>query len=62
MFELKSSTVEGLTESLDASDVSKAVANVTKRAKVCKAEKGSYTFNVFLRKLKLRSMVIINYL
>ena len=30
--ELKSSTVEGLAELLDATDVSKAVANVTKKA------------------------------
>ena len=34
------STVEGLAELLDSNDVAKAVANVMKRAKVCKAENG----------------------
>ena len=57
--ELKS-TVECLAESLDVSDVSKAVANVIKRAKVCKAEQGG-TFNTFSRKLKLENMVIFNH-
>ena len=50
--ELKS-TVECLAESLDVTDVSKAVANVIKRAKVCKAEQGGY-FQHLLKKTKVR--------
>ena len=48
--ELKS-TVECLAESLDVSDVLKAVANVIKRANVCKAEQGGF-FQHLLKKTK----------
>ena len=51
--ELKA-TIECLAESLNVTDaVSKAVANVIKRAKVCKAEQGGY-FQHLLKKTKTR--------
>ena len=50
--ELKS-TVEGLAESLDSNDVAKAVANVMKWAKVCKAESGG-PFQHLLKRSNVR--------